>query len=155
MARAPKCQGFGGVSKGRPVCCQRSVSAGMVEEAVCCEPVSASNSLLTGKKTGNFADFGPLLRFLCPIRARIQNLTAIFPARRSREYFCWNREFSQGSRDRILHPRTHVVSHFSHTCSAADEHDLFSPSICGWRERDGERSPTVDATGRGVLARLS
>ncbi len=30
---------------------------------VICEPVSAPNSLLTGKLTGNFAESGPSLRF--------------------------------------------------------------------------------------------
>jgi hypothetical protein len=34
------------------------VSAGLAEEAVTCEPVSATNSLQTGKNTGNFIDFG-------------------------------------------------------------------------------------------------
>src|SRR2546430_10791331 len=42
-------------SSGRPDC--------VADDAVNCEPVSASNSLLTGKLTGNFAESDPPLRF--------------------------------------------------------------------------------------------
>jgi hypothetical protein len=35
----------------------------VAEDAVSCEPVSALNSLLTGKLTGNFAESGPPPRF--------------------------------------------------------------------------------------------
>jgi hypothetical protein len=38
----------------------------MVEDAVLIEPVSSSNSLLTGKNTGNFADLGPRARISAP-----------------------------------------------------------------------------------------
>ena len=46
---------------------------------------------------------------------------------------------------------THISVDSLHTCSAADEHDLFSPSICRWRERDGGRASTVEATTRPAL----
>jgi hypothetical protein len=42
------------------------------DDAVRCEPVSAPNSLLTGKITGNFAESGPPLRFSGLINGRIQ-----------------------------------------------------------------------------------
>jgi hypothetical protein len=49
-----------------------------------------------------------------------------------------------------------VVSvHFSHTCFAGDERDLFSSSICRWRERDGGEASSVDAPERRVLASAS
>src|SRR5262249_47734785 len=41
----------------------------VADDAVSCEPVSAPNSLLTGKLTGNFAKSGSLSRFLSPRRA--------------------------------------------------------------------------------------
>jgi hypothetical protein len=43
-----------------------------VEDAVSCEPVSAPNSLLTGKITGNFAESGDPPRFSSLINAPIQ-----------------------------------------------------------------------------------
>src|SRR5215471_14886870 len=51
-----------------------------------CEPVSAPNSLLTGKLTVNFAKSGPPSRFLCLIIARVQELTVEFPTQRNREF---------------------------------------------------------------------
>jgi hypothetical protein len=45
-----------------------------------------ANSLLTGKITGNFAESGHPLRFSCLINARIQWVTAEFPAQRNREF---------------------------------------------------------------------
>jgi hypothetical protein len=39
----------------------------VVADAVSIEPVSNSNSLLTGKNTGNFADSGPALQFQRPV----------------------------------------------------------------------------------------
>jgi hypothetical protein len=44
----------------------------VAEDAVSCEPVSALNSLLTGKLTGNFAESGPPPRFSSLINAHIQ-----------------------------------------------------------------------------------
>jgi hypothetical protein len=44
----------------------------LAEDAVSCEPVSAPNSLLTGKLTGNFAESGPPPRFSSLINAHIQ-----------------------------------------------------------------------------------
>src|SRR6266478_2871299 len=72
------------VSGWRPDC--------VADDAVNCEPVSAPNSLLTGKITGNFAESGYPPRFSCLINARIQWLTAEFPAQRIREFFSKNRE---------------------------------------------------------------
>ena len=70
------------------------------------EPVSNSNSLLTGKLTGNFVSFGLFSRFWCPDGERIQWLAAKFPTQRNREFFCGNREcfganreFSRGIRE--------------------------------------------------------
>ena len=53
----------------------------VAEDAVSCELVSAPNSLLTGKLTGNFAEPPPAL-----IGARIQWLAAEFPTQRNREF---------------------------------------------------------------------
>jgi hypothetical protein len=44
----------------------------LADDAVSCELVSAPNSLLTGKLTGNFADSGSPLRFWRPVSERIQ-----------------------------------------------------------------------------------
>ncbi len=44
----------------------------MADDAVSCELVSAPNSLLTGKLTGNFADSGSLQRFWRPVSELIQ-----------------------------------------------------------------------------------
>ena len=45
-----------------------------------------SNSLLTGKRTGNSAEFGLPMRFRRPIGERIQWLGAKFPTQRNREF---------------------------------------------------------------------
>jgi len=58
----------------------------LADDAVSCEPVSAPNSLLTGKLTVNFAKSGPPSRFLCLIIARVQELTVEFPTQRNREF---------------------------------------------------------------------
>ena len=55
-------------------------------DAVSREPVSAPNSLLTGKLIGNFDGSGPLLRFRCPSNELIQRLAAKFPTQRKREF---------------------------------------------------------------------
>jgi hypothetical protein len=50
------------------------------DDAVSCEPVSAPNSLLTGKLTGNFRRIGPSAAiFSCLINARIQRLYSRIP----------------------------------------------------------------------------
>jgi hypothetical protein len=51
----------------------------LAEDAVSCEPVSALNSLETGKITGNFADFGTPLQFARAFRQKIQCLPGDFP----------------------------------------------------------------------------
>jgi hypothetical protein len=58
----------------------------MAEDAVSCEPVSAANSLLTGKLTGNFAKSGHRSQFGRSINARSQGLTAEFPTQQNREF---------------------------------------------------------------------
>src|SRR5262249_10176005 len=58
----------------------------VADDAVSCELVSAANSLLTGKLTGNFAESGPLLRFRRPINELIQRIAAKFPTQRNREF---------------------------------------------------------------------
>src|SRR5262245_11270 len=58
----------------------------LADDAVSCEPVSAPNSLLTGKITGNFSESGHPRRFSCLINGRIQWLTTEFPTQRNREF---------------------------------------------------------------------
>jgi hypothetical protein len=62
---------------GSHLCCGRPDC--VADDAVICEPVSAANSLLTGKLTGNFAESGPQSRFSSPIDSRFQWLTDEFP----------------------------------------------------------------------------
>jgi hypothetical protein len=78
-----------------------SIASTLADDAVSCEPVSAPNSLLTGKLTGNFAESGPPLPFRRPVSAWIQWLPAEFPTERNREFlntyqgiFSRNREFA-------------------------------------------------------------
>src|SRR5262245_52289300 len=58
----------------------------LADDAVSCEPVSAANSLLTAKLTGNFAKSGRPPRFSCLMSARIQWLPAEFPTQLNREF---------------------------------------------------------------------
>src|SRR5215470_5849235 len=58
----------------------------VADDAVTYEPVSAANSLLTGKLTGNFAKSGHPSEFSCSITAPIQCLTAEFPTQLNREF---------------------------------------------------------------------
>ena len=58
----------------------------LADDAVSCELVSAPNSLLTGKLTGNFANSGPQQRFPHLINELIQRLAAKFPTQRNREF---------------------------------------------------------------------
>src|SRR5215216_7134625 len=71
----------------------------LAEDAVHCEPVSAANSLITGKLTGNFAFSGPILRFERPIEQQLQCLAAKFPTQRNRELFSRNRELFETNRE--------------------------------------------------------
>jgi hypothetical protein len=58
----------------------------MAEEAVCCEPVSSANSLLTGKNTGNFSDSARFEESDRKVAAGNQRLTAEFPMNQNREF---------------------------------------------------------------------
>src|SRR5262249_645409 len=58
----------------------------VADDAVSCELVSAPNSLLTGKLTGNFANSRPQKRFPHLINEIIQRLAAKFPMQRNREF---------------------------------------------------------------------
>ena len=58
----------------------------LADDAVSCELVSAQNSLLTGKLTGNFANSGLQQRFPHLINELIQSLAAKFPTLRNREF---------------------------------------------------------------------
>ena len=58
----------------------------LAEEAVCCEPVSPANSLLTGKRTGNFFVSARFNEFDRKFTVSNQSFTAVFPMNRSREF---------------------------------------------------------------------
>jgi hypothetical protein len=58
----------------------------VADDAVSCEPVSAPNSLLTGKLTGNFAQSGPATAISTPSQPVNQQLSAEFPAQQNREF---------------------------------------------------------------------
>ena len=74
----------------------------MADDAVHYEPVSAPNSLLTGKLTGNFAESAPLLDFDVQIASEFKGLqqnslrngTGNFCSH-NREFFRDNREFNR------------------------------------------------------------
>jgi hypothetical protein len=53
--------------------------------AVSCEPVSAPNSLRTGKITGNFPNLAIKLDFSRPMKEVIQQLAPKFPTQDNRE----------------------------------------------------------------------
>src|SRR5450432_3979368 len=91
------------------------------------------DSLITGKLTGNLENFIRLWQIPFRITKGIQMLAVEFPRRQNRERFASD-EGTTGVEQGIG-----VSVHFSHTCSAADEHDLFSPSMCRWRDRNDER----------------
>ena len=59
----------------------------LADETVNGEPVSASDSLLTGNLTGNFSNLGLFLRFLLIINEQIQMLASKFPSKWNREFF--------------------------------------------------------------------
>jgi hypothetical protein len=59
----------------------------MADDAVLIEPVFNPNSLITGKLTGNFTNFGPFPRFSLLIDEQIQSLAEQFPTQLNREFF--------------------------------------------------------------------
>jgi hypothetical protein len=66
----------------------------LVVRAVRYEPVSTSNSLLTGKLTGNFAILSHQKPILLHETAVLQRLFAKFPTQINRENILKNREIS-------------------------------------------------------------
>jgi hypothetical protein len=62
-------------------------------------PSPLLNSLLTGKLTGNSAEFGPRDYFWRPVDQQIQLLAAKFPTQKNRELFRRNREFRRRNRE--------------------------------------------------------
>jgi hypothetical protein len=58
-----------------------------------------SNSLLTGKRTGNFVKLACWARFCTLTREQIQRLAAKFPNQQNKELFRRNREFWRRNRD--------------------------------------------------------
>jgi hypothetical protein len=90
-----------------------------------CEPVSAPNSLLTGKLTGNFAEFGPPPRFSGLLNGGIQKLPAEFPAQQNREFpNAYQGEFFKEQGISALIAISYVTVHFSHACFAPVEREL-------------------------------
>jgi hypothetical protein len=65
----------------------------LADDAVYCEPVSAPNSLLTGKNTGKFAKLGPSQLLHCLVVSVFRPLWPNFPKQSNREF--WARK--QGS----------------------------------------------------------
>jgi hypothetical protein len=65
----------------------------LADDAVHSEPVSAPNSLLTGKNTGKFAKVGPSQRLHCLVVSVFRPLWPSFPKQSNREF--WARK--QGS----------------------------------------------------------
>src|SRR5258708_1955507 len=64
----------------------------LADDAVTIGPVCATNSLLTGKLTGNFSISGPIPLFWHAISERVQRLAEQFPTQRNRELFWASRE---------------------------------------------------------------
>jgi hypothetical protein len=101
----------------------------VADDAVSCEPVSAPNSLLTGKLTGNFAKSGLSVAISCPINAGIQCLTAKFPTQQNREFsnayqgifFGEQGNLIKRERDAVIAVRRHLVG---------DGADAFHLPIC-------------------------
>ena len=92
-------------------------------DAVTVEPVSVSNSLLTGKRTGNFVRSAPLKHPLPWFKPDGIELCRTNPAKENREFIYSEQGISEREQGIF------VSVHFSHTCAVSDEHDLFSPSI--------------------------
>jgi hypothetical protein len=66
---------------------QRFEADSLADETVSGEPVSGSNSLLTGNLTGNFSNLGLFSRFSLLIISQFQMLAAKFPSKWNREFF--------------------------------------------------------------------
>jgi hypothetical protein len=71
----------------------------LADETVSGEPVWAANSLLSGKITGNFRDYGSNLKVKPKICTNLQPLIDKFPVKANREFFCENRVFFSQNRE--------------------------------------------------------
>ena len=76
----------------------------LVADAVDVEPVSGPNSLLTGKRTGNFAKFELREQQRLQIMASRQRFRCEFPTQRNRELFWRNRESWRENREFFIGP---------------------------------------------------
>jgi hypothetical protein len=81
----------GEITPRRPDC--------VADETVNGEPVWAANSLLSGKITGNFRDYGSNLKVKPKICTNLQPLIDKFPVKANREFFCENRVFFSQNRE--------------------------------------------------------
>jgi hypothetical protein len=73
-------------------------------------PSPPSNSLLTGKLTGNFAKFSISARIQGPGHEQIQWLAAKFPTHRTGNYFRRNREFWLRNRESFFPDQIQIIS---------------------------------------------
>ena len=73
----------------------------MADDAVHGEPVSAPNSLLTGKNTGKFAKLGPSQLLPCLVVSVFRPLWPNFPKQSNREFGRENREAITQNREFI------------------------------------------------------
>ena len=128
---------------------RRFASDCVVVDALQIEPVSTSNSLLTGKLTGNFGDSGAVQsasEFNDFQRNSLRNGTGNF-CRPNREFFFKE----QGI------PTPGVSVHCSHACFAPAERDLFSLAFLQkvrrnrWRTDGGVASVTARPSALAVV----
>jgi hypothetical protein len=76
----------------------------LADDAVQCEPVSAPNSLLTGKITGKFAKLGPSQLLHCLVASEFRPLWPNFPKQSNREFGRENREAITQNRE-VIRPQ--------------------------------------------------
>src|SRR6202035_3323541 len=85
----------------------------VADDAVHREPVSASNSLLTGKNTGKFAKLGPSRRPHCLVVSVFRPLSLCFPEQSNREFWARNREAITQSRE-VMRPSNAPLPRANH-----------------------------------------
>ena len=93
-ANSRKCRGFPDKAET-----PRRDDSGWLRMQSQSNPSPLWNSLLTGKKTVNFADSGTPPRFSRLVSERVQWLAAKFPTQWNREFFGAKREFSLRNRE--------------------------------------------------------